>query len=179
MPDITCKICGNKTDYIFSAVILQKNNIKYFHCKNCGYLQTEEPYWLDEAYSSAIGTEDTGLLKRNILLSKRTSVIINFFFNKNKKFLDYAGGYGVFVRLMRDVGYDFYWSDAYAENLLARGFEYSNKDEIELITAFECFEHFSNPIAEIERMLKKSGSILFSTRIFHGKPPKRAPPFGR
>ena len=171
-PDITCKICCEKTDYVFSAELLEKYNVKYYFCPNCGFLQTEKPYWLDEAYNSAIGIEDTGLLKRSLLLSNRTSVIINLFFNKENKFLDYAGGYGVFVRLMRDIGYDFYWSDVYAQNLLARGFEYNNQDEIELITAFECFEHFTDPIEEIEKLLSISNSILLSSRIFHGEPPK-------
>ncbi len=38
-------------------------------------------------------------------------------------FLDYAGGYGVFTRLMRDIGFDFYWHDPYTQNLFANGFE--------------------------------------------------------
>jgi len=169
--NVACKICGGYSICIFSATVLQKYDVKYYHCPVCGFLQTEEPYWLDEAYGSAIGIEDTGLLKRNFLFSKRVSVLIKFLFNKEKRFLDYAGGYGIFVRLMRDVGYDFYWNDPFAENLLARGFEYNNNDKMELITAFECFEHFTNPIQEIEKMLNISESILFSTRIFHNEPP--------
>jgi len=172
MEDVTCKICNQKSAFVFSAVLLKKHNVKYFHCQHCSFLQTEEPYWLDEAYCQAIGTDDTGLLKRNLLLSKRTSVIINSYFNKKSKFLDYAGGYGLFVRLMRDIGYDFYWSDLFAENLLARGFEFKNENKTELITAFECFEHFTNPIEEIDKMFEFSDSILFSTRTFHDNPPK-------
>ncbi|MDX1798890.1 MAG: class I SAM-dependent methyltransferase [Candidatus Lokiarchaeia archaeon] len=170
--NVTCKICSSESEFVFSATVLQKYEVKYYHCPYCGFLQTEEPYWLDEAYSFAIGAEDTGLLKRNYLLTKRTSVLINFFFNKSDKFLDYAGGYGIFVRLMRDIGFDFYWKDSYAENLIARGFEYNADDKIELITAFECFEHFVNPIEEIDKIFTISDSVLFSTRIFHGKPPK-------
>lgn len=170
--EIVCKICSQKSTYIFSAKILQKYDIKYFHCPNCGFLQTEEPFWLDEAYSSAIGIVDTGILQRNLLLSKRTSVLINFCFNKKNKFLDYAAGYGIFVRLMRDIGYDFYWSDPYADNLLARGFEYDDLKKIELVTAFECFEHFANPIEEIEKILDISETVIFSTRVFKNTPPK-------
>lgn len=166
-----CKICGVNSNKIFTAKVLKKFEVAYFFCKNCGFLQTEEPYWLDEAYNNAIGIEDTGILKRNILFSKRTSAVINFLFSKNSKFVDYAGGYGIFVRMMRDLGFDFYWSDPYAKNILARGFEYNNKDKIELITAFECFEHFNEPIFEINEMLKISDNILFSTRIFEGTPP--------
>ncbi len=166
-----CKICSGITNAVFSAMVLHKYTVNYFYCDHCGYLQTEDPYWLEESYNSAVSMEDTGLLKRNLLLSKRSSVIINFIFNRNGKFLDYAGGYGIFVRLMRDMGFDFYWSDPFAQNLLARGFEHTGKEGVDLLTAFECFEHFSNPIKEIKTMLKISKNILFSTRVFKGSPP--------
>lgn len=54
----SCKICGNKTSYIFQAKVLGKYDVKYFHCSTCGYIQTEEPYWLDEAYSESISALD-------------------------------------------------------------------------------------------------------------------------
>lgn len=53
-----CKICDNKTYNIFSAKILNKNNIKYYYCDYCGFLQTEEPYWLKEAYNNSISITD-------------------------------------------------------------------------------------------------------------------------
>ena len=57
---------------------------------------------------------------------------------------NYAGGYGIFTRMMRDIGFDFYWLDKYADNLLTNGFEYNKKihKKIEAITSFESFEHF-------------------------------------
>lgn len=169
---MNCKVCSAKSENVFSAKILHKYDIDYYHCSNCGFLQTEEPYWLIESYDSAISIEDTGLLKRNLALAKTTSVIIRSFFNKGGAFLDYAGGYGIFVRLMRDIGFAFYWSDQFAQNLLARGFDFNGDEKIELITAFECFEHFNNPITEIEKMLHISNNVLFSTRVYNGKPPQ-------
>ena len=160
-----CKICNQNNKPIFSAKILGKYDIKYYHCSNCGFLQTEEPYWLEEAYKESINISDTGILSRNLYLSKITSVLIFFFFNKNNKFLDFGGGYGIFVRLMRDIGLDFYWQDKFSQNLLARGFEYEKNKKYELITSFETFEHFVSPINEIETMIRYSDSILFSTDI--------------
>ena len=167
-----CKICSNESKEIFSARILNKYNVKYYLCPNCNFLQTEEPYWLDEAYKSAIGIADTGILKRNLLFVNRSSSLISFFFDTNKKFLDYAGGYGIYTRMMRDKGFDFYWDDPFAQNLFAKGFEYDNKNKYELATAFECFEHFTNPVEQIQKLLNISRNIIFSTRIFHGSPPK-------
>lgn len=121
-----CKICNSKSINIFNAKILKKYNRKYFHCQNCGFLQTEDPYWLEEAYEESINISDTGIMSRNLSLSQLSTLILFFFFNKNAKFLDFAGGYGIFVRLMRDIGFDFYWYDKFSNNLLARGFEYKN-----------------------------------------------------
>jgi hypothetical protein len=154
-------------------MILQKYDIDYFQCSSCGFIQTEEPYWLEESYRSPINTEDTGIIKRNILFGKRTSATLFYLFDKKGCFLDYGGGYGLFVRIMRDCGFNFYWNDPFTENLFARGFEYdpAHTPKIELITSFECFEHFADPMQEIEKMLLISPSILFSTETFSSGTP--------
>jgi hypothetical protein len=167
-----CRICSCESNEIFSAKILNKHVIKYYHCPKCDFLQTEDPFWLKEAYEAAIGITDTGIIKRNLLFAKRSSAVISTFYNSNKKFLDFAGGYGIFVRIMRDFGFDFYWYDPIADNLFAKGFENNKKDDILLITAFECFEHFTDPVAELKKMLEISDIIIFSTRLFQGLPPK-------
>ena len=168
-----CKICGQASSKIFRRRILDTYDIDYFQCSVCGFIQTEEPYWLEESYRNPMNIEDTGIIKRNILLAKRTSAILFFLFNKKESFLDYGGGYGLFVRLMRDGGFNFYWNDPFTENLFARGFEYDpvRTNKIELITSFECFEHFTDPVKEIEKMLSISSSILFSTETFSSGTP--------
>lgn len=162
-----CKVCENKATQIFNSLVLHKYSVDYFQCPNCGLLFTEDPYWLEEAYARPINISDTGLLDRNIYFSKVLSVLIYFYFNKNEIFLDYAGGYGVFTRLMRDVGYDFYWHDPYTQNLFANGFEkkITTNSKFELITAFEVFEHLVNPKEEICKMLSLSDTIVFSTEL--------------
>ncbi|MBK2094779.1 class I SAM-dependent methyltransferase [Francisella philomiragia] len=169
---MNCKICNHKNESIFSAKALKIYDIKYYHCSNCGFLQTEEPYWLDEAYSESINISDTGYMQRNILLSQKLTVLLSLHFDKNSKFLDYAGGYGVFVRLMRDIGFDFYWDDKYTENFFARGFEFQESIEYEAITSFESFEHFVSPLEEIEKMLSISRNIIFSTEVLPNTIPK-------
>ena len=162
-----CKICKSNTQQIFTSKILKKYDVKYFKCDNCGYLFTEEPFWLEEAYSRSINLSDTGLLDRNIYFSKVLSVLIFFCFDRNGSFFDYAGGYGVFTRLMRDIGFDFYWHDPYTQNLFANGFEKDLKfnSRFELLTAFEVFEHLVNPKEELEKMLEFSDTIIFSTEL--------------
>lgn len=169
---MNCKICNSQSKEIFKGRILNKYDVAYFHCENCGFMCTEEPHWLEEAYADSMNLSDTGILLRNIYLSRSASAIIYFFFNKKAKFLDYAGGYGVFTRLMRDIGFDFFWHDPYTKNILARGFEGSEKENYELVTSFESFEHFVNPLVEIEKMLEISKNIIFSTTLTPSLIPK-------
>lgn len=159
-----CLICNTELEPIFNTKVLNKYDVQYFFCQTCGLMQTEKPYWIEEAYVSSINDTDIGLIQRNINLVNISKKIINLAFNNKGKFLDFAAGYGLFVRLMRDYGYDFYWSDLYTPNLFAKGFEYDD-EKIDLITTFESFEHFINPIDEIENLLKISKNILFSTEI--------------
>lgn len=164
MEQINCRICNSKASLAFNSKVLNKYDVKYFKCSKCGYLFTENPYWLDEAYKNPINISDTGIMMRNIYFSKIVSVILYFCYDKSAKYLDYAGGYGIFTRLMRDIGFDFYWHDDFTRNLLARGFEKS-ESRYKLLTAFEVFEHFVNPIDEVNKMIELSDSILFSTVI--------------
>jgi hypothetical protein len=167
-----CKICSTNTETFSKAEILNKYTIQYFKCPGCGFIQTEEPYWLEEAYSEVINRSDIGLLARNLDLSKITKAVLFSLFDKKKKFLDYGAGYGVFVRLMRDLGFDFYWTDKYSENIFAKDFEAGDTDKFESITAFEVFEHLVQPAEELANMLKYSDSILFSTFLVPANNPK-------
>ena len=160
-----CRICSAPVSEKFSSTLLNKYTIKYFQCSVCGYVQTEEPYWLQVAYEKPINDSDTGMMMRSFWNRNIAATMIYFLFDKKKKFLDYGGGYGVFVRLMRDVGFDFYWQDKHTENLFAQGFELSESTntQLELLTCFEAFEHFNEPINELEKLLKVSRNILLST----------------
>jgi hypothetical protein len=168
-----CKICSTSNKYVFSAKILNKYKIKYFLCPNCGFLQTEEPYWIEEAYKDPISLSDTGYMQRNINLSKKVSILLRLlFYGRDENYLDYAGGYGIFARLMRDIGFNFYWSDKYTNNIFAKGFEYNGTDVLKAVTTFESFEHFINPMDEIEKILLLSKNIIFTTELLPSAVPK-------
>lgn len=160
-----CKICNHNTNSIFKTKVLNKYDVEYFKCSQCSFIQTENPYWLDESYSSAITQLDIGLIDRNYELSKKTSLIIDIFFNKRSNFIDFAGGYGMFVRLMRDKGFNFYRQDKYCKNIFAQHFDIIDTtiQRFELATAFEVFEHLADPMQEIDEILSYADSILFST----------------
>ena len=171
---IKCKVCDSDAHTFAQGILLGKYEVDYFQCSNCGFIQTEEPYWLEEAYSDAIARTDVGLVFRNNNLSRQAAHIIFSLFNHDAKFLDYGGGYGLFVRMMRDLGFNFYWSDKFCTNLFAKGFEFDEavSDSYQLVTAFEVFEHFVNPTEEIENILKFSRNVLFSTELLPENNPK-------
>lgn len=127
-------------------------------------MQTEYPYWLVQAYSELINKSDTGIIARN--LSNRNIVLATLlsFGHLDRRVIDCAGGYGILVRLLRDLGIEALWSDRYCQNLVARGFEYTTGDG-SLVTAFEAFEHFVNPVEEFVRLFDVAPAILFSTEI--------------
>ena len=72
-----CKICDGKTHDVFFAKILNKHNIEYYYYDYCGFLQTEEPYWLKEAYNNSISITDTGMMARNIGNRKINNKLFN------------------------------------------------------------------------------------------------------
>jgi len=174
---MNCNICNKSSELIFEALILNKYNIDYFKCSDCGFIQTEKPYWLEEAYQSAITDLDIGLIQRNIGQSKKVFQIIDQYFDKKKPYLDFGGGYGMFVRLMRDRGLDFYRQDFFCENLFANHFDMSQNPSIkkfEAVTAFEVFEHMDNPKASCKEMFEYADNILFSTLLQPNKTFKSA-----
>ena len=160
-----CRLCGQTTKHVFSAQVLNNIEVNYYRCDECGLLQTQRPFWLEKAYSSAINASDTGLMVRNMDQSRLVSSIILAFFDRTSRFVDYGGGYGVFTRMMRDRGFDYYWLDPYAEDLVARGFEYDGNGKAEAVSSFETFEHFVEPGKDIEKILNISDSIIFSTQL--------------
>ena len=165
---MTCKICSKETEKLFDKLVLGKYSITYFQCASCDFIQTEEPFWLQEAYSNAITATDVGLISRNILYSELIPPILELFSKEpSDSFLDFGGGYGMFVRIMRDKGYEFFLEDRYAENLFAKYFELKNYNgsRFKALTSFEVFEHLENPLEEISEMFKLSDNIIFSTEL--------------
>lgn len=160
-----CKICKAATHKISEHLVLQKYQVAYHQCQTCHFIQTDEPFWLAESYENAITALDIGLINRNIYLQKEIPKIIDSFFPDANIMLDYGGGYGMFVRMMRDLGYNFFRQDSYCQNLFANYFDYKDSatKKYDVLTTFEVFEHLEDPLTEIEKMFTLSDNIIFST----------------
>ena len=168
-----CPICDIELAHVFESVVLNRHMARYDHCGACGFLRARDPHWLHEAYAASIAVTDTGLLMRNQFIARQLSAVCPLF-SADGPYLDFAGGYGVLVRLMRDAGLDFWWSDKFSPNLLAPGFEYrADLGPCRAVTAFEVLEHVENPRAFVTEALAAGGSntLIFTTQLYEGAPP--------
>lgn len=174
-----CPICSSQLNFAFDAKVLGKYPARYEVCEACGFLRAHEPYWLPEAYSQAIARADSGLLARNYSVAGKLAGALYWAMAERGQgqYLDAAGGFGVLTRLMRDMGFNFYWSDKYCANLLAPGFDYKPEfGACRAVTAIEVMEHLTDPPAFINETLAAAGSqtLLFTTELYQGPPPDPA-----
>lgn len=170
----SCPVCNSGTKPLFPAQILGKHQAWLHQCPSCGWAGYPHPHWLAEAYHDPIAITDTGLLARNIAISQAlTSLLVEHRLHR-LKILDAAGGYGVLTRLMRDIGHQCFWSDPYAPNIFAKGFEVDKAiGSIGVVTIFEVLEHLPNPIDFLSALVDtyQPKVIIASTELYEENEP--------
>ena len=156
-----CRLCDGPVLPVFKKLVLARHEVSYFECQNCHSLQTEEPYWLDEAYAEAnLALVDTGPAWRSV--NHQAVIYISariLGFPTTASIVDYGGGTGLLCRLLRDRGFDARVFDAYASNDLARGFE-DNGARPDILCSFEVAEHFANPKADMATNFDRRAALL-------------------
>lgn len=170
----TCRICEAATEPFFTKLILGKHQVAYFKCPSCGQVQTEKPYWLEEAYRDSPTKLDVGMADRCIWTALTTVALARKLgIGPEESCLDWGAGTGLLVRLCRDHGMNYFYSDPYAVNVFAAGFEVDQKKptpDWACVTAFEVAEHLPDPLVNFGDLFKLSPRhILFSTLLYSGQ----------
>lgn len=166
-----CKVCGDQTTVTHHGLLLGKHRVAYHRCPSCDFWCTDEPHWLEEAYGDAIAQIDTGIMARNLWVAERLARVLDELL-PDGPFVDWAGGPGTLVRLMRDQGFDYYWQDRYSANVFARGYEWHaarSGTRATAVTAIEALEHAPDPLVFIDECLAAtSADSLIFTQELHG-----------
>ncbi len=164
-----CRLCGGAVVPRFSLVVLQKYRVHYVQCAACQSLQTEAPFWLDEAYQNHnLSSLDTGAVQRNMHNLAACYCLSKLFGVKNV--LDIGGGDGLLCRMLRDYDINCYVKDKYASPVYAQGFTDHDFDKPDMVIGFEVLEHFANPDAELDDLFVNDSKILLlSTSIYSGE----------
>ncbi len=168
----TCPIDGAEMEPVFKAVILGRHDVQYYACSECSFLQTEDPYWLEDAYSDVIADCDTGIMERNLHNVFRITAVLRFLGLHNETIIDVAGGYGILTRLLRDAGFDCLWSDKYCNNIMAKGFQALESSPAYVLCAMEVLEHVENPFEFMKNAIAQHDAkvMLFSTEELESLP---------
>lgn len=163
-----CRLCGARANRVSTQRVLGLHSVGYYQCPSCDLIQTERPYWLEQAYTSALSNFDTGAVARDRLCTELTlSIAWVLGVGAESPCLDYGGGHGVLTRSLRDHGYDFRWHDKYAQNMFARGFEGVSNQPQRLLTCFEVWEHLPDVAADLETFFRPGHDFLLVATFLH------------
>jgi hypothetical protein len=167
---LSCRLCGGATTFRFTELVLNKYMVRYWQCVGCGSMQTDKPYWLDDAYAVVHSATDTGMVARTLHMTQVTSLLLRLAnLQQPTPCLDWGGGNGLFCRFMRDQGYNFLNHDKYAEPFYCMGFtaDGATTAGYDVVTSFEVFEHLAEPKNDLTAILELKPKLwIFSTQLY-------------
>jgi hypothetical protein len=168
-----CRLCGAAAALRFTREHCDRDRVCYYLCARCGSLQTEAPYWLDQVYAPIDAPDLDTFAGERALLNR---AVVHLLFRlcgldfAADRLLDWGGGTGLLVRLLRDAGIDAHHYDRFERNRYASGFEFDPASTYRFVTAFEVWEHFADPMAELQRLFALDPDfVLVSTCLYDGQ----------
>src|SRR5947209_3799819 len=94
-----CRLSGAPTFFRLEQTIIQTHDVGNCECTGCGSLQTEEPYWLEQAYANDQSVLDVGRAQRNVLVAMICAYLLHRAGVQGPEpCLDWAGAEGLFCR---------------------------------------------------------------------------------
>jgi hypothetical protein len=169
--EIPCRLCRAPAVFTFHLKLMGRHDVAYFQCTGCRCLQTETPYWLEEAYADTRRPLDVYSATRIEQLRGVTQHVSRLFkWQSGERLLDWGAGDGLLVRMLRDAGIDAYSYDIHTRNNYAVGFDAAPGAGFRMITAFELWEHLPEPAEELDRIFSLQPDIhLLTTGLYSGQ----------
>jgi hypothetical protein len=171
---ITCRLCGGDAAFVFKKSVLGRYTVSYFRCLSCDSIETEAPFWLDEAYAIPGVHIDVGIASRSV---KNWAALVSLFeqieLPRDALIVDFGAASGLVARLVRDLGYNMRSYDKYSVPSFTSYFNADHPQQSQpcVVCAFEVFEHFVDPAAELAALLSSGPElIVFTTWFCDGQP---------
>lgn len=178
-----CKLCNQKTNYLFSLDVYKSIRANYYECEVCKTLQSNHldsmsTKELEDFYQSVVSLNlDTGEAWRQYCIVSRIQSLVQskVIRSSGKKFkvLDFGSGSGFAASCLKlKLGWDTYTYEPYVETSFTSTKTFKSIDEVvanqpyDLIIASEIFEHLNNPLITfniIRDILNKDLSYVFVT----------------
>ena len=170
-----CKICGAEARFK-CAKNFGNQEVKYFECQNCHFLQAEE-FDVSKAYKKYANESNFGWRQRNIKMLEIIMLIMKLpLFCGRKRILDFGSGPGDLVKQLRKNGIDAYGYEPFLkaghEEFLSSDIKNLSKKKASLVSCIEVLEHLWNPfdfLKTADEILQPKGCVLISTGIYNPK----------
>jgi hypothetical protein len=168
-----CRLCGARAHFWNTKRLLNRYDVSYYLCSQCGSLETEQPYWLEVAYDVTGLGDDIGAAQRTIDLMLKTSALLDRIgVPADAECIDFGGGLGLFTRLMRDRGINFFSYDLFAQPFFSDRHSLTSLTgrSPAVVTAFEVVEHFTDPALDLEQLFEtRPALVIATTELFSGQ----------
>jgi hypothetical protein len=162
-----CRLCGGEVERQFNLRLLGRHEVSYSRCRDCGSLETDEPYWLAEAYATSLTVSDVGAVRRCLTCRAVIWLVLQSLRKPRARVLDFGGGSGLLCRLLRDVGIDAWTCDAYGSSEYALRFradiDAAESKSFDVVTAFEVLEHLPHPDQDLNKLFRVSPDVLIAS----------------
>jgi len=139
----------------------------------CESLETEQPYWVDEAYADKSNLLDVGRVQRTQLVAMLVAHILGGLDLSSKgPCLDWGGAEGLLCRMLRDRGFPFLTYDRYADATLTPAYKIEDPASITpvALTSVEVLEHLPEPLEELSEMFRNKPRVaLVTTELYNGE----------
>lgn len=170
---VPCRLCGASARFWNTKRLLDRYDVSYYLCGQCGSLETEQPYWLEVAYDVSGVGDDVGAAQRTIDVVLKTSALLDRIeIPRTAEHVDFGGGLGLFTRMMRDRGVNFLSYDLYARPFFSDRFSLTSLAgrSPAVVTAFEVLEHFTNPVDDLIQLFETRPALVIAmTEVFTGQ----------